>query len=131
MGGEAMIGVRMSALPTSQFCGQAALLDRGAGRAAAMSTCWHAVCAQAPGNAALLAALTDEEAEEVLGWERPKIVDLPPGCDPPALDYDNAETELEVTFDEQGRPVPADSPGVTLLGAARHPSPFLIRVRPR
>lgn len=105
-----MIGVRMSALPTSRYCGQAALLDRGAGRAAALSTAWHAACANVPGSAALLAALTDEEAETVLGWNRPKIVDLPPGCDPPSLDYDSAETELTVTFDELGRNVTTEDP---------------------
>lgn len=90
------MGHRISSLPTVQYCARSPEFDTGSGRAAVMSTAWHARCAGAKGSAALLASLTSEEAETVLGWSEPDGVALPPGCEPKELLYEHAETELEV-----------------------------------
>jgi len=108
-----MAGVRMSGLPLSQYCGQSALLDKGAGRAAAQSTAWHAACALSPGYQNLLARLTDEEQAEVKTWKRPEDVEVAPGI---VLRYDDAEHELEVAVDKYGRAVSADSPSAESVG---------------
>ncbi len=96
------MGVRMSHLPVAQYCGQAApLSDKyGAGRAAAMSTYFHAVCAGASTVNALAAKLTPEELAEVAEWHPPQTIQLYDGA--VTLDYDSAEKELEVMLDDQG-----------------------------
>ncbi len=97
-----MPGVRMSHLPISQFCGQAApLSDKyGAGRAAVMSSFFHATCAFGPKAKELALQLTPEEHEEVGTWHAPGTVKL--YDDSVTLDYESAEKELEVMLDAQG-----------------------------
>lgn len=96
------MGARMSALPVAQYCGQAASLSEkyGAGRAAAMSTFFHAVCAGSPNVNALAAKLTPDELEEVGQWHKPETITLYDGAI--TLDYTSAEKELEVMLDDQG-----------------------------
>ena len=94
---------RMSSLPLSQFCGKAHQLDNASGRAAALSTAWHARLAGTPGNAELLARLTDKEAETVLGWPAPADVPLDLGGGwLRTLRYEEADKELEVGLTAQG-----------------------------
>lgn len=70
---------RISSLPLAEYCPLSpALSERhGSGRAAATSTAFHAICAGDPDADAKLAALTDEEREDLAGWVRPPKVDLP------------------------------------------------------
>lgn len=95
-------GNRMSHLPVSQFCGQAAQLSEryGAGRAAIVSTYFHAVCAGASAVPALRAKLTPEELEDVEAWHKPATVVLYDGA--VTLDYATADKELEVMLTEEG-----------------------------
>lgn len=110
-----MTGHRMSALPIAAQCARAPGLDTGSGRSAIMSQAWHARCAGAKGFAALLASLTSEEAETVIGWELPYAVELPAGCEPAILEYDQAETELEVALTQSGSvPVLGGMPPMTI-----------------
>ncbi len=97
-----MTGARMSALPVAQYCGQAAALSEkyGAGRAAAMSSFFHAVQAKSPNVNALAAKLTPEELEEVGQWHPIETIELYDG--EIVLDYASADKELEVMLDDQG-----------------------------
>lgn len=97
-----MPGHRMSHLPVAQFCGVAAPLSEryGAGRAAVVSSFFHAVCAGSASAPALRAKLTDEELEEVGAWHKPATVVLYDGA--VTLDYASAEKELEVMLTEDG-----------------------------
>ena len=58
-------GNRFSSLPVAQFCPRSAALNLGAGRAAAISSCFHARCAGDDKWKELYARLTDEEQAEV------------------------------------------------------------------
>lgn len=93
------VGNRISLLPISEFCGKAPVLSEqyGAGRAAAMSSAFHAAQAGAPDAPALASRLTDVEREEIAGWHSPATVVLHPGC---TLDYQHAEKEVEVVLQE-------------------------------
>lgn len=111
------MGARMSALPITQFCGLAARLgaQHGAGRAAAVSSAFHALCA---GDESKYRMLTDEERVELEAWEKPTDVAIPNG---PLLKYAEAVKELAVALDTFGWPVLADNlnaatPGVFTLG---------------
>lgn len=97
-----MPGNRMSHLPVSQFCGTAAPLSEryGAGRAAMVSTYFHALCAGSSALPALRAKLTPEELEDVEEWHKPATVVLYDGAI--TLDYASAEKELEVMLTEDG-----------------------------
>lgn len=97
-----MTGVRMSHLPISQFCGQAAPLSEkyGAGRAAVMSSFFHATCAFAPEAKTLALQLTPEEMEEVGTWHPPGTIQLYDG--EVTLDYESADKEMEVMLDDRG-----------------------------
>lgn len=90
------MGNRMSSLPIAQFCAMAGELDRqhGAGRAAAMSTAFHAL--QAGQGSSAFDLLTDEEQEEVSAWQSPGDFEVP-GVG--VLRYSDAEKELEVGID--------------------------------
>lgn len=83
---------RMSSLPTAKYCGLAPVLGAkyGAGRAAAVSSAFHAQCA---GDPSLLLRLTDEERADLADWKRPTDVVLEDGI---VLAYADAEKELEV-----------------------------------
>ncbi len=94
--------IRMSSLPLSQFCGASAALSaqHGAGRAAAVSTAFHARCAGSLDAPKLLALLTDEEREELEGWHVPPDVVL----EGIVLRYADAEKELELALNRFGQP---------------------------
>ena len=96
------MGHRMSHLPVAQFCGQAAPLSEkyGAGRAAVMSSFFHAVCAFSPEAKTLSLQLTPEEHAEVETWHPPGTIQLYDGA--VTLDYESAEKELEVMLDDLG-----------------------------
>lgn len=93
---------RMSSLPVAQFCGQAPTLGAkyGSGRAAVMSTYFHAECAGAASVPALRAKLTEEELEEVAEWHKPSDISL--YDEEVFLDYASAEKELEVAIKDDG-----------------------------
>ena len=93
---------RMSSLPVAQYCGKAAPLSEqyGAGRAAACSTYFHAVCAGDKAAVTLALKLTPEELQEVGEWHKPATVVLYDGA--VTLDYASAEKELEVMLDDEG-----------------------------
>lgn len=95
--------IRMSALPIAQYCGLASKLyaQHGAGRPAAMSTAFHALCA---GNDGPMLSLTRPEREELKAWKRPADVVL----DHIRLAYDDAEKECEVALSAAGYPCLAE-----------------------
>lgn len=97
-----MPGHRISHLPVAQFCGQAPTLSEryGAGRAAVMSSFFHATCAFAPEAKELALQLTPEEHEEVGSWHSPKTIQLYDG--EVTLDYESADKEMEVMLDDRG-----------------------------
>src|SRR5512146_2655622 len=96
------MGHRMSSLPVAQFCGQAAPLSEkyGAGRAAVMSSFFHATCAFSPEAKNLALQLTPEELDDVGTWHPPGTIHLYDGA--VTLDYASAEKELEVMLDAAG-----------------------------
>jgi hypothetical protein len=92
---------RMSRLPIAEFCGRSGELDVGSGRAAAMSTAFHAMCEGDPAKIApALARLTQKEVDEIKNWERPVLVHFDDGTE---LSYDSAEKESRVGIDARGR----------------------------
>ncbi len=68
-----MSGVRISGLPVSQYCGLSAQLgaEHGAGRAAAMSSAFHAQASGDPTAKEKLARLTPKEADTIALWKTP------------------------------------------------------------
>ena len=108
-----IMGNRMSLLPISRHCGQAATLSsqHGAGRAAAMSTAFHARCAGAANAGDLLKALTKQELEEVLLWAPPVDVVVGEGS---VLTYASAYKEVAVALDEWGMPADPAGPSLSL-----------------
>lgn len=64
---------RPSTLDVARYCGLAPKLSAlyGTGRAAVMSTAFHAKCSNAPATAEKMMALTDEEREEIADWKAP------------------------------------------------------------
>lgn len=109
------MGTRMSLLPAAQFCGEAPKLaaQHGAGRAAAMSSAFHAVCAGAPEARDKWDLLSEEEQTEIGTWSKPTDVTLPGGV---LLEYAKAEKEIAVALDDWGYPTPADGPDAFTLG---------------
>lgn len=94
------MGQRMSSLPIVQYCGPAGRLSQlGAGRSAAMSTAFHALCAGAPNAQQLMDLLSEDELQEIMTWKRPEDIQL---SDAVTLRYDSAEKELEVAIDKFG-----------------------------
>lgn len=91
---------RFSRLPVAEFCGRSGELDIGSGRAAAMSTAFHAVCSGAVDATAKCAALTAAEKEEIKTWHRPESIRFDDGEE---LSYENAEKELQIGLDSRGR----------------------------
>lgn len=71
-----MRGARISQLPVSAFCGLSAKLsaEHGAGRAAAMSSAFHAKSAGAPDAKEKLSRLTPKELNEIAMWKAPTPV---------------------------------------------------------
>ncbi len=91
----------MSSLPRAQFCGLAPKLESefGVGRAADLSSAFHASCAEAPETEKLMKRLTDEEMQEIMQWHRPTDVTVEEGV---VLQYAYADKELTVGLDEHG-----------------------------
>lgn len=85
-------------MPIAKFCGLAPKLysQYGSGRAAAMSTAFHAMCA---GDNSILLRLTAEERDDVMEWKLPADVVLEDGM---LLRYSETEKELEVCLSEMG-----------------------------
>lgn len=104
-----MKGHRISSLPIAEFCGMAPRLaaEHGAGRAALMSSVFHARCAVSPASATMAARLTRDELAEVDTWQKPKPWSLPLGAETITLTYEDAEKELPVGLSRE-------------LGAAAH-----------
>ena len=87
-------GNRISLLPVSQYCGLAAELSErhGAGRAAAMSSAFHARMANAPDANEKAARLTPAELQTISLWTKPSPVTVM-GRE---LTYEAAEKEQPV-----------------------------------
>jgi len=109
------MGNRMSALATSRFCGRAAELSVGAGRAAMMSTVFHARCAN-PGNYYDEACLTPEELETIGTWQPPADTSFTFGKDTFTLRYKDAVKELEVALTDTAGACSADDPRSITVG---------------
>lgn len=108
------IGHRMSSLPVVQYCGRAGELGQmGAGRAAAQSSAFHALCAKSDNADELCSRLTDDEYREILQWRKPGDVDLGKGR---VLLYSKAEKELAVALDASGSYVDPSSPDAVTIG---------------
>lgn len=109
-----MIGHRISSLPIAEFCGMAPRLAQGhgAGRAAAMSSAFHARCAVSPNAATLASRLTVEERQEIDTWHKPKPWEL----GNIELRYEVAEKELQVALSHTLESVPYDSEGALTAG---------------
>lgn len=95
-----MTANRMSRLPIAEFCGRSGELDVGSGRAAAMSTAFHAICSAAPDVMHKVAALTEAERVELGTWHKPELVHFDDGTE---LTYESAEKESRVGIDARGR----------------------------
>lgn len=72
------MGNRPSSLPTAQFCSASAALgtEHGAGRAAAISSCYHAMVAGESHADGLFARLAPDEQKEVMSKKHPKDVKI-------------------------------------------------------
>lgn len=103
---------RMSALPIAERCGTAARLSaqHGAGRPAAMSKAFHALCCSSPEAFRLMASLAPIEREEVSTWKKPATVQVNDWCE---LTYDSATKELEVGLDWMGEFAAAEEDAIT------------------
>lgn len=85
---------RPSTLDVARYCGLAPKLSAqyGTGRAAVMSTAFHAKCSGAADTAEKMMALTDDEREEIAEWKAPTpctVLDIP-------LRYEQADKEMLV-----------------------------------
>lgn len=68
------MGNRASSLELARFCGSASELSEqyGGSRRALMGTCFHAMAAGEPEAGAMFLRLADDEAQEVMLWEKPE-----------------------------------------------------------
>lgn len=107
-----MKGNRMSAIPVAEFCGRAAGLSNGAGRSAAVSSAFHAVCSGSPHAKALLASLTADEQGQARAMKRPTDVEVAGHV----LRYDDAEKETELGLTTRLTYCKADDPELLTLG---------------
>lgn len=106
---------RISSLPLTRYCGLAARLgaEHGAGMAALMSRCWHAMLAGNEAEARRLhLALDTQEKLEVASWKRPTDVQL----DGLTLRYADAEKELRVGLDRNGSYCDPEDPACLTIG---------------
>ena len=105
---------RMSVLNMTGLCAQSGRLSQvGAARAAAQSTCFHAVCARDPRANDLMMRLTEDELAEIMTWRKPADVDLGEGI---VLHYADAEKEFAVGLDKWGSYVEPDSEDAVTVG---------------
>jgi hypothetical protein len=112
------MGNRMSSLPIAQFCGMAPRLspESGAGRPAAVSSAFHALCANTEDAPKLFALLTLEEQRDMLSWQRPSTIVLEDPSGPVVLDYASAEKELTLALDAEGNAVDEHDPSAITVG---------------
>lgn len=92
---------RISSLPIAEFCGLAPTLDKshGAGRAAIMSTAFHASCAGEKEKARdTMLKLTSDELNEISTWKKPTDVQIGKHT----LRYQDSVREAEVYINVQG-----------------------------
>jgi len=103
-----MKGNRPSSLPITQFCSLSAVLGakHGAGRSAAMSSCFHAKCADTADWKMLYDRLTPEEQATIDKWKRPE----PFEAGGITFRYEDAIKESPVGLDENCAPVEPDDP---------------------
>jgi hypothetical protein len=96
----------------AERCGTAARLSsqHGAGRSAAMSKAFHAMCAESPESFRLMASLAPIEKEEVGTWKMPATVKVNDWCE---LDYDSATKEQEVGLDWMGEFADTEADSIT------------------
>lgn len=108
-------GARMSVLPVSQRCGQAAKLSAISSTENALAgTAWHA-SNLLPGSEearAALAKLTPDERAEVESWKRPDDFEAPHGM----WRYADCEKELELGLDASGEACDPRSPDCVTVG---------------
>lgn len=90
---------RPSSLDVARYCGLAPRLaaQYGTGRAAVMSTAFHAKCSNAPDLAEKMMALTDDEREEISEWKRP----TPCTVLGVTLDYEHSDKEFGVGLNSE------------------------------
>lgn len=98
--GYVKLGNRVSLLPMAQFCGLAGELSEahGAGRAAAMSSAFHAKMAGGDDAKEKLARLTPKELDTIAGWTKPSDVMVRGRT----LTYEDADKEQAVGLDAHG-----------------------------
>lgn len=107
-------GNRISALPQSEFCGMSGTLgaQHGAGRAAAMSRAFHALCSGEDASTHL-AKLTPAEREDISHWKKPADLDLGEGG---ILRWQDAQRELSVGLTHELRHTAYDDPEAVTCG---------------
>lgn len=92
-----MIGNRPSSLPIARFCARAPALSQGAGRAAAMSSVWHARAAGKDWRDAY-ERLTQKERDDIDSWRTPGDIIL----ESAVLRYGDAFKEVECGLKPDG-----------------------------
>lgn len=103
------MGNRMSSLPMARYCAMAPRLDAEtnvAGRLAAMSSAFHAKCANAPDYRSMIARLDEREQAEMSRWRAPVDCEVH-GV---ALRVADALWECPVGITEAGRYCDRDAP---------------------
>ena len=108
----------MSSLGLAAICPQSPLLSatHGASIEALKGQTHHALCANDPKGARLLASLPESDRTEVLGWTKPSPVSFKDRGETVVLDYDKAEHEIEVALDRHGMACKLDDPEVATVG---------------
>ena len=108
-------GNRFSSLPVAQFCARSAALNLGAGRAAAVSSCFHARCAGDDKWREAYARLTDDEQAEVDAMIPPGDVNVRDNVFE-CLSYSAAKKEVALGLTEQCGYVPKGHPDALCEG---------------
>lgn len=107
-----MRGNRPSSLPIARFCAKSPALSLGAGRAAAMSTVWHARAAGKDWQDAYL-RLTPEERADIDGWKVPTDIRLDENT---LLRYRDAHKETPVALGDYCEWVDPSDPNALTAG---------------
>lgn len=109
-----MIGNRPSSLPIARFCAKAPALNVGAGRAAAMSSAWHARAAGKDWREAY-ERLTPDERADIDSWKLPTDIILENGV---CLRYADANKEVRCALATDGTWADPDDPNALSSGTA-------------
>lgn len=107
-----MRGNRPSSLPIARFCAKSPALNLGAGRAAAMSSVWHARAAGHPWQDAYL-RLTPEERTDIDEWKVPTDITLQGGA---VLRFADAIKETRVALGMNCEALPVSDPQALTAG---------------